>query len=306
VVRRSQSRRAALSWKPIDPNYANRTGYDRDFLGIRIQLPKAAKKALADQFVGPFKYQHFSIVMHRARKLAAFTAVNIDGSKEYRFAARSPDSWHADPRAEGLQTMQAFYKLPFNRGHLVMRVDPAWGTPEEGLRAEADTFHWTNCSPQHAKLNNPRWLGIEEHILDTANNSDRTATVFSGPLLSNDPVIRKVAVPLAFWKVLAWKAGRTLRSLAFLVKQDDLILPLVRGVRRAALGDFTEMSPRVRTWQTSVAELENLTGLQFGRLASPSTDVYRAAAGRRGQRRQHALAGLQTYRPILRLDDLVL
>jgi endonuclease G len=242
--------------------------------------------------------------MHRPRKLAAYTAVNIDGTKEYRFGARSRDTWHEDPRAAGLQTMQPFYRSPFNRGHLVMRIDPAWGTLEQGLRAEADMFHWTNCSPQHQKLNNPRWLGIEEHILNTANNSDRTATVFSGPVLSNDPDIRGVQVPLAFCE-----RGAEVAIAGLPCEQDDLILPLVRrgprGARRA-LGDFTEMSPRVRTWQTSVAELERLTGLRFGRLAHESVDVYRVVvAGRRGARR-HALAAMQAYRPILSLSDLVM
>jgi endonuclease G len=36
----------------------------------------------------------------------------------------------------------------FQREHLVRRMDPAWGTDKQALLADADTFHWTNCSPQ--------------------------------------------------------------------------------------------------------------------------------------------------------------
>jgi endonuclease G len=30
----------------------------------------------------------------------------------------------------------------FDRGHLTRRVDPSWGTEQEALRADADTFHF--------------------------------------------------------------------------------------------------------------------------------------------------------------------
>ena len=36
----------------------------------------------------------------------------------------------------------------FQRGHLVRRLDPAWGTKPQARLAEADTFHFTNCAPQ--------------------------------------------------------------------------------------------------------------------------------------------------------------
>src|SRR5262245_57981505 len=36
----------------------------------------------------------------------------------------------------------------FQRGHLVRRLDPAWGTKDQALLGEADTFHFTNAAPQ--------------------------------------------------------------------------------------------------------------------------------------------------------------
>ena len=41
----------------------------------------------------------------------------------------------------------------FDHGHLTRRMDPNWGTEEQAERANADTYHFTNCSPQHFRFN---------------------------------------------------------------------------------------------------------------------------------------------------------
>jgi hypothetical protein len=94
--------------------------------------------------------------------------IGQSGRKRYQRTGRAEDSWEVDLRAVGFQTMQPAYKAPFHRGHLVMRLDPLWGRDAIAERAEADTFHWTNCAPRHRRLNNPWWLSVERHILETA------------------------------------------------------------------------------------------------------------------------------------------
>jgi endonuclease G, mitochondrial len=71
-----------------DTDYQTRKGYDPDFLNdLRVPLPKLSAKMrkLAAKLIDApneveLKYQHFSIVMNAKRKLAFFTATNIDGS----------------------------------------------------------------------------------------------------------------------------------------------------------------------------------------------------------------------------------
>ena len=76
----------------IDPNYSNRSGYDPNFLsGHSIPLPKlnASQKKKAARLLKTgrgenpheLKYQHFSVVMNADRRIAFFTAANVDGSK---------------------------------------------------------------------------------------------------------------------------------------------------------------------------------------------------------------------------------
>ena len=68
------------------------------------------------------------------------------------------DTWVADPRVPAqLQLADEEFYSPakkFDRGHIIRRADNAWGASEQEVRyANADTFHWTNCSPQHEGSN---------------------------------------------------------------------------------------------------------------------------------------------------------
>ena len=64
--------------------------------GHELPLPVvgADLAAVASQ---ELRYHHFSVVMHRPRRLALFTAVNIDGKLAQR-PSRERDRWYLDPR----------------------------------------------------------------------------------------------------------------------------------------------------------------------------------------------------------------
>lgn len=274
----------SLSWVDIDPDYANRTGYDPGFLGpgIDVPLPRAdGRRLMPTMLTATLRYHHFSIRLHKHRRLAAFTAVNLDGLVRYPRIGRGDDSWQLDPRAPDSQTQQPFYRKPFQRGHLVMRLDPVWGDPRIAELAEADTFHWSNCAPQHSRLNGTWWHAVERHVLETADITDQRVSVFAGPVLHpRDPVLRGVRVPLAYWKVLVWRPreGLGLRSLGFVVRQDAEVREAIEpaeqtaGVRTAL--DFPDLPARVRAYQMAVGVVQSLTGLHFGQLATEAVDVY--------------------------------
>ena len=83
----------------------------------------------------------------------------------------------------------AYRNNPLDRGHLVRRLDPAWGASrDEAKRSNDDTFHFTNCSPQHEDFNQNQttWAGLEDYILENADNRDLKVTVFTGPVFAPD------------------------------------------------------------------------------------------------------------------------
>jgi endonuclease G len=257
----------------IDPDYGSRRGYDPDFLGTAtrsVPLPQLSEDMKADAAVNGqadapddyvLPYHHFSVVMNGRRKLAYFTAVNIDGKRSQE-VERENDRWFLDPRiGEDEQTGEAVYaNNPLDRGHLVRRLDPAWGdSPEEAKVANDDTFHFTNCSPQHEDFNQNQttWAGLENYVLENALAQDLRVSVITGPVLDDrDPPYRGVQLPRQFWKVVAMaKEDGSLSATAYLLSQEGLLQKL----EEFAFGAY-------KTYQVAVRKVEDLTGLDFGGL----------------------------------------
>ena len=244
-------------------SFSGRTGYDPSHLGDFV-VPFPATDALGAQVLdvpgttgGRLDYEHFSLVMSRSRRLALVTAVNIDGLAS-RSVPRGGDPWALDGRipADAQAGDELYANNDFDRGHLVRREDPNWG-PTAAL-ANRDTFHFTNCAPQLSAFNQTVWLSLEDFVLGNTRRVGERATVFTGPVFrDDDPVYRGVAIPLAFWKVIAFvhDDGRPSAS-AYMIEQDvDLDRMSI------IFGPF-------KTYQRSVRSVERLTGLDFGDLAT--------------------------------------
>ena len=122
------------------------------------------------------RYHHFSVVMNGQRRLAFYTACNIDGRNAKKInrktgdirpmtpadvcnesleGAEGSETWYKDARiALDQQTNQALYDAQqvagfgtrdagrlgriLQRGHLVRRMDPSWGDDALALKADAD------------------------------------------------------------------------------------------------------------------------------------------------------------------------
>ena len=258
----------------IDPDYSSRRGFDSEFLGSgehAVQLPVlpdklvplASTNSLATKepkYLLP--YHHFTVVQNKERKLAFFTAVNIDGKLQQK-PRRKDDRWFFDPRVpREEQTGEDVYeKNPLDLGHLVRRLDPAWGSTKQTAKlANDDTFHFTNCTPQHKDFNRNKtsWAGLEDYILKNAANLHFKVNVFTGPVLEkNDDVYDGVQLPRQFWKVVTMvKTDGSLSATAYLLSQEHLIEGLVP--REAfAYGAY-------KTYQVPVTKVEKLSGLSFG------------------------------------------
>ena len=136
----------------------------------------------------------------------------------------------------------------FQKGHLIMRGDPAWGTAEEALAAEADTFFYTNAAPQLGYFNQGspedrpgakgklRWRAVETYVLRNAVTTRQRICVFAGPVFDENDIDYRFGskLPLRFWKVVVWAEGDTLRSIALLADQGPVLKKLTQGVPERA------------------------------------------------------------------------
>jgi len=248
---------------PIN-SYSDRLGYDTKFLDYPIPFPMTSER-LAQEAVQlndlsgyELKYSNFSVVMSKSRNIAIVTAVNIDGSN-LEDLPRKKDVWYFDPRIDKKYQYgpELYSNNELDRGHLVRRLDPVWGPL--AITANEDTFHFTNCSPQHKNLNQRTWLDLEDYVLKNTDVNDLKVTVFTGPIFRIDDMVYrgKFKIPAEFWKVVVMrKKNNEISATAYMQTQKNFITNL-----EFAFGEY-------KTYQVPIPKIESLTNLNFDKLSS--------------------------------------
>jgi endonuclease G len=295
-------------------NYARRSGYDRKFLGAAtVPLPKVKSQKLGKVFLLPgkkaeLKYWNYSVVLNQARALAYFSAANVDASSFRGNRDAEGDTWFRDTRVDAVdkaaQTGAEFYKKqssfeaertlnPFDQGHLTRRSDLQWGPDDDTAKRNGDdSYHYTNCTPQHWQFNqNNRasaatgiWFRLEDAAIASLADGATRLCVINGPVFDAplckagtdgrlrldlkgkrvpDETFGGVKIPKQFFKVIAYVSEQALKAKAFVVTQEDLLA----GIGRLRPEEAALTPLEIRLYQVRVAELEQLTGLDFGPLA---------------------------------------
>ena len=245
----------------IYPNLEKRKGYDAGFLGltgdVTVPMPELTAKGLKlaaklEDGSPHLHYHKFSVVIHKQRRLALFTASNVDWRPESRlidgkkpsrqvlngFETKTSEDWVTDPRIPfDHQLPDYFYTKDggaFDKGHLVRRDDIAWGkTLADMQKGNGDTFHTTNCSPQtshfnQSKFKNFNW-GELENMVQKQTSAEKVC-VISGPVLDAEDqffhgkvksgVEVSIQIPTRFWKIIITNKGGKPQAFGFVLDQD--------------------------------------------------------------------------------------
>ena len=241
-----------------------RDGFDRKFLSTEVPMPtltadgEKVAAPLLDDSGFELKYHKFSIWMHKQRRIALFTASNvdwrarkkeIDGEKLSRknlagFPENSnfAEQWVNDERiAEEHQLPDTFYtedRGAFDKGHLVRRDDVCWGTSFEDIQmGNGDTYHVTNCSPQIKPFNQGQhgeenWGDLESFVQKVTKEEKEKVVIYAGPIFgAKDRFFRgkddagnvKVQIPNRYWKIVVAPAkdgGNKFEAYGFILDQD--------------------------------------------------------------------------------------
>jgi endonuclease G len=228
--------------------------------------------------------------MHRNRRFAFFSACNIDG-RDWRNIIRK-GSFRKDTKSiapqyqlgnELYNAIRAGTGRPndFEQGHLTSFQEVIWGQRAEDRKAAAnDTFYFTNCVPQHERVNSGLWRSLEQYILKTQTiHNHLRVSVMTGPLLSDkDPYyIEKingefVQIPCVFWKIVYYVNGRGLNAVGFMMSQTELLLKegtvtfkksAVREIAASASDEYFMDYKYDSVYQVRVEFIQEKTGLQF-------------------------------------------
>ena len=222
--------------------------YNVNFItGLPVKLPgvpAGRRKEIAPLLNGKghlINYSHHSVVMNKKRKFAFFSASNINGN-DWKFVNRK-GSFKKDKKiADGYQLGDELYNAikgvagrpnDFQEGHLTSFQEVIWGkTAGQRIKAASDTFYFTNCVPQHQRLNVGLWRSLEQYVLKTQTiNHELKVSVITGPLLlDHDPYyIHKIngdviKIPCVFWKVVYYPNQKGLNAVGFMMSQSKLLL----------------------------------------------------------------------------------
>jgi endonuclease G len=273
----------------FDENYDDREdkGYKEDFIdGFEIKFPEieASRKNELYYENGELcilKYYHYSLAMNKKRRMLMWSAVNVDYSPERRSDKSrkefGTDTWRPDPRVPAsIQIIKKELYDPaktIDLGHIVRREDSCWGDTEKEIEySNSDTFHMTNCTPQHEAFNRASppegglygvWGKLEDQIQKQLKPKVQKAIIFAGPVLDNgnDPVedfgLGEIQYPLKFWKVIAvLDEDGKLYSYGFLLDQTNVVKKFGLGLERLDFKLFKKQ-------QISVREITKLTDVKF-------------------------------------------
>lgn len=249
----------------VAPRLDQRAGYDPAFLdldGGEVPVPELTDEgqelvAKLDDGSHLLKYHKFSVCMHKLRRMALFTVANVDWREEMRtingraptrkelngFTSDASERWVTDERIPQIhQLPDVFYTKDgkaFDKGHLVRRNDVTWGTSFKDIqKANGDTFHTTNCSPQTLQFNRSNmgednWGDLENLI--ASQTASEKAIVLSGPVLAESDLRFEgvdergevhIQIPRRFWKIVVVKSPDGPKVYGFVQEQDLSDVPL--------------------------------------------------------------------------------
>lgn len=183
----------------------------------------------------------YALLHDNSSRVAAWVSYTLDKERVLSCAPRidgfSPDP--AVPRGSRADVVD-YRRSGYDMGHMAPNADQSWHP-----QIQRESFYLSNAAPQLPNLNRGLWRELEAVVRSWAYERG-SLTIYVGSIYAQDGRTigpNRVAVPTAFYKIVVDNRAGT--SLAFLFPHRD------------SIGDH------IRVVQTSVAEIEQQTGIVF-------------------------------------------
>jgi len=186
-------------------------------------------------------HQAFVLRYNETHEQACWVAYRLCASQLQQGVERT-NKFMADPLVvTGSAQPIDYAKSGFDRGHLVPAADMAYS-----IQTMAESFYYSNMSPQLPEFNRGVWKKLEEQVRDWAKTYD-TLFITTGPVLEvNLPTIgpNKVSVPNLYYKAILAYTDKHAQAIAFIVPNRESAQP-------------------VHLFEVTVDSLEHLVGFDF-------------------------------------------
>jgi len=252
-------------------------GYDENFIGanFRVPMPRLTAEISSAALIGEgvrdlyyLDYKHYTVVMNRTTRQPMFTALNVDQNLFRK--TKSKGYWKIDSRAgrENQLNNDYYRKNDWDKGHMVMRWNTAWGESDyEAQIADDESYYYTNAALQHQNLNRDEWFALEEKVVRSfSEDLNNKLCVFTGPIHGElDRHYERgwhdsVRIPSAFFKIICYQPknesnDKKVGVKAFVIHQDEEMIKDQKGAAKIKFANYQE----------TITTIEQMTGLDFGR-----------------------------------------
>ena len=200
--------------------------------------------------------RNYSICYDKSKKAALWVAYPLHSC--YLGSAGRTDAWAYDPiiPIANQPDLTRSYKSPYDRGHQLPSADRL-----ANYELNAQTFYFTNMTPQLNRLNQDMWANLETKV--RLNSCSDTLYVVTGAYFGNsetttDGAGQTVALPSNYFKVLLrTRSGNTGKAI-----QDCSASELISIGFWVNQENYGNIQPPTSIC-TTVADIESKTGFSF-------------------------------------------
>jgi endonuclease G len=197
-----------------------------------------------------------------AHRAALWAAYQLTAADVMTRAARR-EAFRSDPRLTAKENAHcADYEEPkYARGHMVPDADMGRTTG-----AQANTYFFSNMSPQTPALNSGPWLWLERTVRDYAQRYGRVHVISGSIFDAPTPTLpsRRVGIPARSYKVLLRTgADGQLAALAIALPNQEAHFTLPTRTPEERRQHVRASDLLLKVHLVSIRELERLTGLDL-------------------------------------------
>lgn len=202
----------------------------------RYELPKSNPK---EQIV---RHTGYTLSYCEANEQASWVAYVLTKEHLEQRSHKRTNKFIEDPAVKtGSATNTDYTGSGYDRGHLAPAADMGWS--EETM---AESFYFSNMSPQVPSFNRGIWKKLEEQVREWAIDNDKIY-VATGPILNNnlDKIGPSgVSVPRYYYKVILDYTEPELKAIGFILPNENSTLP-------------------IKHFAVTVDSVEHFTGINF-------------------------------------------
>ena len=179
----------------------------------RLEIPKLNGKDL------PVSHLGYTFLYNEDHEQASWVAYELTNEETSKTVERT-DKFLPDPSVKtGTANNNDYLNSGYDRGHLAPAADMGWSET-----AMAESFYYSNMSPQQPSFNRGIWKKLEE-LVRTWAVEYTSLYIVTGPVLKPGlPSIgaNKVSVPKYYYKVILDYTEPELKAIGFIMPNENI------------------------------------------------------------------------------------